>query len=200
MKHNNALKLSLATAFVAALGIGCASSGYARYDADTDMDTDMGAAAGAEVGTASIDADASIDTDNNLDIDRNMDLDTRADIDSRADVDLDTDYDVDSDVDMASNIDSEEEAAARSTVTALGRAEETRADWVNKFPFYDARWRMRTIETYTFAVPDPEADAIDATAPSFSVNLPPGSVFVEAAGGSGETEVNRVIQHTVNPR
>lgn len=151
-KQTNALKISLLGAAVAALGAGCASSGYARHDADNDMDTGVGVSARAEMGTDS----AVLTTD-------------------------------------------EERAAAQSTVSALGRSVETRAEWVNKHPFYD--YNIRTIEMYTFAVPDPTLDlaANTSDAPEFSVNLEPGAVFVEAAGGEGEVRTGRVIQHSPNP-
>ena len=151
-KQNNAFKLTFLGAAVAALGVGCASSGYARYDADADTSNDMGASAQVELGT-------------------------------------------DNDV-IAANAD--DQAAAQSTVSALSRTFDTRANWVNKFPFYD--WDIRTIETYTFAAPDPQLNVSGSSdAPSFSASLPPGSVFVEAAGGSGEVRAGRVIRHSPNP-
>lgn len=151
-KQINALKLTFLGTAVAALGIGCASSGYARYDAD-QQDMSAGASANTEMGSGH-------------------------------------------QTDLASD---EDRAAASSTVSALGRTVETRATWVNKFPFYDRR--IRTLETYTFAVPDPSLSvaSTDANLPEFSASLEPGSVFVEAAGGSGEVRTGRVIRHSANP-
>ncbi|HTG44966.1 MAG TPA: hypothetical protein VK633_10590, partial [Verrucomicrobiae bacterium] len=98
-------------------------------------------------------------------------------------------------------VDANAEGAARSTVTALSFNPETRADWVNKFPFYDRNWEMATIDTLTFAVTDPSLHAASSSdLPQFSENLPPGSVFVESAGGAGEVRTGRVIQHSPNPR
>lgn len=144
-------------AAVAALGMGCASSGYARYDHDQDMNSGMGASAGAEMG-----------------VDHQMNS-------------------------GAAMVNDEAQASAESSVSALGRTVDTRANWVNRFPFYD--WNLRTIETYTFAVPAPNADRTVAEydLPTFSTSLPPGSVFVEAAGGAGEARTRQVIKHTANP-
>lgn len=142
---------------MAVLGVGCATSGHARYDADADMNSDMGVSARAEMGT-----------------DRH---------------DMEADYHASDD----------DRAAAQSTVSALGRSVDTRAQWVNKFPFYDLN--LRTVETYTFAAPDPGLDfaSADTSAPEFSVDLEPGSVYVEAAGGEGEVRAGRVIRHSANP-
>lgn len=132
---------------MAVLGVGCASTGHARYDGETDTNIGTGSAAMTEVGYASDD----------------------------------------------------DRAAAQSTVSALGRSVETRAAWVNKFPFYNHN--LRTMETYTFAVPDSSiAMAADnKTAPEFTADLAPGTVYVEAAGGSGEVRTGRVIRHSPNP-
>jgi hypothetical protein len=95
--------------------------------------------------------------------------------------------------------DSMEVARARSTVSALSLMPETRPKWINKFPL---EWNPQVIEVYTFRVPADDVarnDAI-ATAPAFSANLTPGTVYVEAAGGAGETRPVRVIQHSPNPR
>ena len=89
------------------------------------------------------------------------------------------------------------EGAARVTVSALSFTPETRAAYVNKFPFYDSNWRLRDINLYTFAVHDPALHAYASSdLPHFSENLPPGSVFVESAGGAGEVRTGRVIQHS----
>ena len=115
MKQITALKLTCVATFVAALGVGCASSGYAKYDADSsDMNEGVGVSASADIGT-----------------DSDMDRSTTVIVDDDA------------------------EGAARATVSALSSNPETRATWVNKFPFYDQNWNMRVIETYTFAAPDP---------------------------------------------
>ena len=86
---------------------------------------------------------------------------------------------------------------ASVTVSALSFTPETRADYVNKFPFYDRNWQMRDINTYTFAVPDHEVHvASTSDLPQFSENLPPGTAFVESAGGAGEVRTGLVIQHS----
>ena len=90
-----------------------------------------------------------------------------------------------------------DEGAARVTVSALSFVPETRAGWVNRFPFYDQQYRLVNMDTYTFAVPDPDLHvSASSDLPEFSVNLPPGSVFVESAGGAGEVRTGRVIQHS----
>src|SRR3954470_14351391 len=160
MKQITALKLTLLTASVAALGMGCASTGYARYDANTSPG--VGVSASAETGT-----------------DHDMNVQTRT-----YSTDRDIGYTNDRDLRVAKR----DEGAARVTVSALSFEPETRATWVNKFPFYDRD--LVAIQTYTFAVPDRKVDLADRTdlsgLPEFSVNLPPGSVFVESAGGAGE--------------
>jgi hypothetical protein len=158
MKQMNAFKLTVLAGSVAALGMGCASSGYARYDAD-NSNNGMGVSASAQTGT-------------------------------------------DSSLRASSHVSEAAEGSARSTVSALSFGPETRADWVNRFPFYDISRQMRTIETYTFAVPDDKVQASIETSnlPQFSADLPPGSVFVESAGGAGEVRTGRVIQHSPNPR
>jgi hypothetical protein len=185
MKQINALKLSFLAAFVALLGVGCASSGHARYDADSNyLDRGVGVSAGAEVGT---DDDLDIDADADLDVDRNRG------------VDRDRDVDLDRNFESRTRMDGSGAGTAQSTVSALSFNPDTRAEWLNKFPFYDRN--LRVIETHTFAVPDPalEMSATRRDLPEFSVNLPPGSVFVEAAGGAGEVRAGRVIQHSPNP-
>ena len=177
MKKINALKLTCVGAFVATLGVGCASTGYAQYDADqTDADQGVGVSASADVGTdRSIEANASSDTSTTY----------RTDL-----------------RDQLATVDEADEGEARVTVSALSMTPETRAQWVNKFPFYDQGWQLRTIQTYTFAVTDPSVEVSANTrsdAPEFSASLPPGSVFVEAAGGAGEVRTGRVIQHSPNP-
>lgn len=105
---------------------------------------------------------------------------------------------MDADRHMSSSLNSGEEADASSTVTALSFTAPTDATQINKWPFWE--WRLRSVDTYTFAVPDPTVQvSASSDLPQFSVNLPPGSVFVEAAGGSGETRAGRVIQHSPNP-
>jgi hypothetical protein len=155
--QTNALKTCLLGAAVAVLGVGCATSGHARYDADADMNADMGVSASADVGTDRSDLDASYHTSD------------------------------------------DDRAAAQATVSALGRTVDTRASWLNRHPFYD--YNLRTMETYTFAAPDPGLNmaSTDTGAPEFSVDLEPGSVYVEAAGGEGEVRAGRVIRHSPNP-
>ena len=185
-KQTKTFTLSLLAASVAALSVGCASTGYARYD---DSDDALGASAGAEIGGAEAGVSAGVDMDDN---DLDADLDTNADLNA----DVDTDYDRTST--RGYNSDPAREGAARSTVTALSFVPETRATWVNRFPFYD--WKLSVIETYTFAPPDPTLSVTSgADLPTFSENLEPGSVFVEAAGGSGEITAGRVIRHSPLP-
>src|SRR5687768_7288743 len=87
MKQVTALKLTCVGAFVATLGVGCASSGYARYDADqTDADQGVGVSASADVGT---DSSASVSTDSNLRTDRTTVVRTDRDNDRLA-MDMDT--------------------------------------------------------------------------------------------------------------
>jgi hypothetical protein len=187
MKQIIALKLTCVGAVVATLGMGCASTGYARYDADqTDMDQGVGVSASADVGT-----DSSIRTEADL---RN---------ESAAAVGTDLDRHETVVVDMDSRDEAllvaDTEGEERVTVSALSFTPDTRATWVNKFPFYDRN--IRTIDTYTFAVPA-DVDMIDtrrSDAPEFSADLPSGSVFVEAAGGAGEVQTGRVIQHSPSP-
>jgi hypothetical protein len=153
MKRITPLKLTCVGAFVAALGMGCASTGYARYDADLheNRDSSVGAAAQMDTGT---------------------DRDTIA-------------------VDTAAV-----EGEDRVTVSALSFSPETRANWVNKFPFYDNNWNLRVIETHTF-VADEDADLAE-----FTTAMRPGSAYAEAAGGASgiSTGGARVIQHSPNPR
>lgn len=184
-KQMNVLKLTALAGVVATFAVGCASSGYATVDDDRGVDG-IGASAGAEVGT---DADMDVETDADLD----TDLDTDNDLDLEGDVDVDSDLNT-------SSIDQTDSTGASSTVTAMSFTAVTEARHQNKWMF-DPNVQFRAIETYTFAVPDPTVD-ISATSdlPQFSVNLPPGSVYVEAAGGAGETEVGRVIRHSPNPR
>lgn len=152
MKQITALKLTCVAAFVATLGVGCASTGYARYDADsTDSDQAMGVSASADMGT-----------------------------------------------DRSTMVDEDAQGAARATVSALSMNPDTRATWVNKFPFTDRD--LRVIETFTFAAPEPGLElSANTSAPEFDASLPAGSVFVEAAGGAGEVRTGRVIQHSPNP-
>jgi len=172
MKKLDAFKLSLLAASVAGLGVGCASSGYARYDNDHSMNAGAGASAGGMGASASAQVGSDTYRTDTMDTQTHHYVTT-------------TDRD---------------EGAARVTVTALSFSPETRANWVNKFPFYDQNWQLRTIDTYTFAVPDPSLHAsVSSDLPQFSVNLPPGSVFVESAGGAGEVRTGRVIQHSPNP-
>jgi hypothetical protein len=64
--------------------------------------------------------------------------------------------------------------------------------WAHDFP------TVRVMESYTMAAPA-TVEAPVADLPTFSVNLPPGSVFVEAAGGESGTTY-RVIRHTPHQR
>ena len=180
MKQITALKLTCVGAFVATLGMGCASSGYARYDADrTDMDQDVGVSASADVGTGS-----SANINANADLDRDANIHTH-----RSDLAMDMDHDM---------VVADTEGEERITVSALSLSPETRATWVNRFPFYDRNWQVRSIDVYTFAVPD-DVDVDLDNDREFSASTPEGSVFVEVAGGAGEVRTGRVIHHSPNP-
>jgi len=149
-----------------------------------DHDHDQGAGAGmsANVGGVGASASADVGTDRS---NQQTYVDTRTER-------YDTTYrsaNYQSDMDR-------EEGHARVTVSALSFTPETRAAWVNKFPFYDTAWQLRQVNTYTFAVPDPEISGSSSGLPQFSENMPPGSVFVESAGGAGEIRTGRVIQHS----
>jgi hypothetical protein len=187
MKRITPLKLTCVGAFVAALGVGCASTGYARYDADSDRD--VGVAASADVGT---DRDVRISSSTDTDIAASADLDRHESRGASAQLDTGTDRAtivVDDDV-------TEVEGEERVTVSALSFNPETRANWVNKFPFYDQNWNLRVIEVYTFA-PDEDVEM-----PEFRTSLRPGETYAEAAGGTAVVSSGRarVIQHSPNPR
>lgn len=192
----NVLKLTVLTASVAAFGVGCASSGYARYDNDSSNHA-MGASASADVGSASAGVSASADADTTPDANIRTDMDTHMD---HADINdhnhrshryHDSRYSMD-------DRDHESAGEARETVSAMSFTAVTNARQVNQFPFYD--WPLRSIDTYTFAVPDPDVNiSARSDLPQFSVNLPPGSIYVESAGGAGEVKAGRVIQHSPNP-
>ena len=188
-KQTKTFTLSLLAASVAALSVGCASTGYARYD---DSDDAVGASAGAEVGGAEAGVSAGVDVDDN-------DLDVNADADVDNDADLNTTMvDRDQDYSLTSRDATDPDHAASISETALSFSPETRANWVNRFPFYD--WHTQVIQTYTFAVPDPDVTvSSSANLPTFNENLEPGSVFVEAAGGSGQVRTGRIIQHSPLP-
>jgi hypothetical protein len=180
MKRITPLKLTCVGAFVAALGVGCASSGYARYDADS-TDKDVGVAASADMGT-----------DRDVRIASSTDLDTHESRGASAQLDTGTDRDR---IVVDSDLENDVEGEDRITVSALSFNPETRANWVNRFPFYDNNWRMAVIETYTFTPDD------DAELPEFRTTMRSGSAYSEAAGGAGvETGGARVIQHSPNPR
>ena len=182
MKRITPLKLTCVGAFVAALGVGCASSGYARYDADSNRDASV--AASADIGT---DRDMTVTTTTTT---------TTTDASTGAYAQMDTGSDR-----AVILVDDAAEGEARATVSALSFNPETRANWVNKFPFHDLNWNLKVIETYTFAAPDPNLTiATRSDLPAFSTSLPPGAVYVEAAGGPGEVRTGRVIQHSPNPR
>jgi hypothetical protein len=173
MKKLDAFKLSLLAVSVAGLGVGCASSGYTRMD-------NGGTGAGASANVAGVGASASA----NMGTDSDTSMATSTYGSDYSNRHYNRDY-------------ARDEGAARVTVSALSFVPETRANWINKFPFYDRNWRMVNIDTYTFAVPDPHLHAATRSdLPEFSESLPPGSVFVESAGGAGEVRTGRVIQHS----
>jgi hypothetical protein len=200
MKEITALKLTCVSAFVATLGVGCASSGYARYDADrTDMDQGVGVSASADVGTDSdttvIRRDLDRDVVVRTDVDNDPNVVVRTDLDRNADAVVLQDPDGDEDIVVADT-----EGEERVTVSALSFTPETRATWVNKFPFYDRNYRLRTIDVYTFAVPDDiDLDVDDDNDREFRASMPAGTVFVEAAGGAGEVRSGKIIQHSPSP-
>lgn len=214
-KQTDALKLTFLTAGVAVLSIGCAATGYARYDGPDAM----GAGAQAEVGDAEARMHAGVDDrgytgDQGLNADADVAVgagpgagvgaDARVDAGVRDDRgDYRSDYST-RDYSRRSGYQGDShamgaatEGSARSTVSALSVAPDTRADWLNRFPL---DWNTRVIQTFTFAVPDPDLRlTAEAGAPPFSADLEPGAVFVEAAGGAGEIRAGRVIQHSPNP-
>lgn len=196
MKDITALKLTCVGAFVATLGVGCASSGYARYDADqTDMDQGVGVSASADVGT-----DTSIRTDADTTVVR-TDLNNDRNVTVRSDLDADHNTvvlnDADGNEDM---VVADTEGEERITVSALSFTPETRANWVNKFPFYDRNYQLRTIDVYTFAVPNDIDLNVDKDHDrEFRASMPSGTVFVEAAGGAGEVRSGKIIQHSPSP-
>jgi len=218
MKDITALKLTCVGAFVATLGVGCASSGYARYDADqTDMNQGVGVSASANVGTdtsASVRTDANTGTDSATvirakDIDENSVLtsvDTKPVQGEPVVVTTTHNNNLASTHHLAGTQDNvnvgtvaDTEGEERVTVSALSFSPDTRpARFSNQFPFYDRNWRLRTVDVYTFAVPD-DVDLNNDNDREFSASMPAGSVFVEAAGGAGEVRSGRIIQHSPSP-
>lgn len=79
--------------------------------------------------------------------------------------------------------------------SALSFSPVTTADdlvkWSGTFP------NIRSIEIYTFAAPATTEEPIEEIS-TFSENLPPGSLFTEAAGG--EMKTYRVIRHAPHQR
>lgn len=65
--------------------------------------------------------------------------------------------------------------------------------WSQDFP------TVRVMEVYRFFAPTEVDEPLD-TLPTFSENLPPGSVFVEAAGAEAEPRAYRVIRHAPHQR
>ena len=208
MKQVTALKLTCVGAFVATLGVGCASSGYARYDADsTDMDQGVGVSASADVGTDNrIRTEADVRNENAIRTDLRKDDSTTVVVDTDRDntVIVDTDNDnvvVNADPEVYVDrdraiVDMDAEGEDRITVSALSFVPETRATWVSKFPMDR---NLRAIEVHTFAVPSDIDVDTDRNTPEFRADLPAGSVFVEAAGGAGDVRTGRVIQHSPSP-
>jgi hypothetical protein len=129
------------------------------------------------------------------DLDNDPNVVVRSDLDTDADAVVLQDPDGDEDMVVADT-----EGEERVTVSALSFSPETRANWVNKFPFYDRNYRLRTIDVYTFAVPDDvDLDVDDDNDREFSASMPAGTVFVEAAGGAGEVRSGKIIQHSPTP-
>jgi hypothetical protein len=191
MKDITALKLTCVGAFVATLGVGCASSGYARYDADqTDMNQGVGVSASADVGT---DANAGDSTVIRTEMNKDAVLVGTSEVQPVSTSNTVVLSDPDGDEDM---VVADTEGEDRVTVSALSFGPETRARYANTFPFYDRNWQLRTIDVFTFAVPS-DVDVDDDR--EFSASMPSGTVFVEAAGGAGEVRTGRIIQHSPNP-
>ncbi len=169
MKRITPLKLTCVGAFVAALGVGCASSGTAQYDADSGRGVSV--AASADTGT-------------------DMNLDSHESRGASATMDTGTGYST-----VVVDDQPITEGEERVTVSALSFNPETRANWVNRFPFHDPNWRLSVIETYTFAPED------DVDLPEFRTTMRAGETYTEAAGGVGyQTGGRRIIQHSPNPR
>lgn len=184
MKRITPLKLTCVGAFVAALGVGCASSGTAQYNATSEPSVSV--AASADTGT-----------------DRDVRIVSSTDVDSHeargTSATMDTGSGYTTTTTTTTTVVQEQplvEGADRITVSALSFSPETRANWVNRFPFQDNNKLFRTIETYTF-VPDEEASVRE-----FTEAVNPGTIYSEAAGGSATVSRGggRVIQHSPNPR
>jgi hypothetical protein len=187
MKQVTALKLACVGAFVATLGVGCASTGYAKNDADmSDEDQAVGVSASASVGT---DSSVSVSSDANASTEKTTTVSNEGQTTTTTVTTTNT----------GEHPIIVDEGEARVTVSALSMSPETRASWVSRFPFYDRNYR--TIDIYNFAVADDTDVEMSTTMegePQFTSDLPPGTVFVEAAGG-GEVRTGRIIQHSPNP-
>lgn len=183
MKRITPLKLTCVGAFVAALGVGCASSGTAQYDASSDRGVSV--AASADTGT-----------DRDVRIASSTDLDSHEARGTSATMDTGSGYTTTTTTTTVVEEQPLLEGEDRITVSALSSSPDTRANWVNRFPFQDGNKLFRTIETYTFA-PDEEASLQE-----FTEAVKPGTLYSEAAGGSATVVRGggRVIQHSPNPR
>lgn len=180
MKQITPLKLTCVGAFVAALGVGCASSGTAHYDANSDNGVSV--AASADAGT-----------DRDVRIASSTDMDSHDSRGSSAQMDTGSD----TATVVVNNEPVTVEGGDRITMSALSFSPETRANKVNIFPFYDNNWNLRTIDTYVFT-PDE-----DASVQEFTTAVSPGTLYNEAAGGTPEvvsTGTGRAILHSPNPR
>lgn len=65
--------------------------------------------------------------------------------------------------------------------------------WSQDFP------NIQVLESYVMTVPADTYESIDEL-PQFSLDLPPGAVFVEPAGGEREMVPSRLIRHTPHSR
>jgi hypothetical protein len=204
MKKITALQFTGFAATVAALGIGCASSGYARYDGDSTYRDDE-----VVVSTRS-DMDPDLRIRTQADLDREMGVSASADTGTDRDLTVvnryrDPVFPAGSDITDNMIMPPDTEGEERITVSALSFNPDTRAEWITKFPFYDPRWQLRTIDTYTFTPPSDDFDDDDyrvrtrTTVREFDTSTRPGTVYVEAAGGPAVYETGRVIQHSPNP-
>jgi len=172
MKRITPLKLTCVGAFVAALGVGCASSGTAQYDASSDKGVSV--AASADTGT-----DQDVIVASSTGTPAQMETGTSTAIVTESGALVPT---------------QPVEGADRITVTAMSFSPDTRASWVSRFPFWEQNFR--TIETFTF-IPDE-----DVSLREFTTAVAPGTIYHEAAGGTTAVSARhgRVIQHSPNPR
>ena len=100
----------------------------------------------------------------------------------------------DTDNGIRADADLDDASGRPQAVSTLSFVPITAAKRVGAWP---AEWNVRANEIYTFVVPATDVQ-VSANLPSYSDDLPNGSVFSEAAGG--ESGAYRVIRHSPNPR